>query len=56
DRFFASSKICSSCGHKKDALTLSAREYHCSNCGMFLDRDVNAAINLRTLAVGYTES
>ena len=56
DRFFASSKICSNCKHKKDALTLSAREYHCSHCGMFLDRDVNAAINLRTLAVGYTES
>ena len=56
DRFFASSKNCSSCGHKKDDLTLSDRQYHCSNCGASLDRDVNAAINLRNLAVGYTES
>ena len=56
DRFFASSKNCSSCGHKKDDLMLSDRQYHCSNCGASLDRDVNAAINLRNLAVGYTES
>jgi len=56
DRFFASSKTCSMCGHKKDALTLSERQYHCSNCGTSIDRDVNAAINLRTLAAGYAES
>ena len=56
DRFFASSKTCSMCGHKKDDLTLSERQYHCSNCGTSIDRDVNAAINLKTLAVGQTES
>ncbi|MDE0686824.1 MAG: RNA-guided endonuclease TnpB family protein [Candidatus Poribacteria bacterium] len=56
DRFFASSKTCSACGHKKDDLTLSNRQYHCSDCGVFLDRDVNAAINLRTLAAGHAES
>ena len=56
DRFFASSKTCSACGHKKDDLTLSDRQYHCSDCGVFLDRDVNAAINLRTLAAGHAES
>ena len=56
DRFFASSKICSSCGHKKDDLTLSDRQYDCSRCGTFLDRDVNAALNLRTLAAGHAES
>ena len=56
DRFFASSKNCSGCGHKKDDLTLSDRQYHCSNCGASLDRDVNAAINLRTLAAGHAES
>ena len=55
DRFFASSKNCSTCGHKKDDLTLSDRQYHCSNCGASLDRDVNAAINLRTLAAGHAE-
>ncbi|MXZ01325.1 IS200/IS605 family element transposase accessory protein TnpB [Candidatus Poribacteria bacterium] len=56
DRFFASSKTCSSCGHKKDDLTLSDRHYHCSHCGASIDRDVNAAINLRNLAAGYAES
>ena len=56
DRFFASSKNCSTCGHKKDDLTLSNRQYHCSHCGTSIDRDVNAAINLRTLAAGHAES
>ena len=56
DRFFASSKNCSTCEHKKADLTLSKRIYHCSHCGTSIDRDVNAAINLRTLAAGYAES
>lgn len=46
DQFFASSKTCSSCGHKKAELTLSDRQYHCSECGLDIDRDLNAAINL----------
>ena len=46
DRFFASSKTCSDCGHKKDDLSLSQRTYHCSECGFECDRDINAAINL----------
>ena len=56
DRFFGSSKTCSTCGDKKDDLTLSDRQYHCSNCGTSIDRDVNAAINLKHVAVGYTEA
>ena len=56
DRFFASSKTCSTCGYKKDDLTLSDRQYHCNACGTSIDRDVNAATNLRTLAAGYAES
>ena len=56
DRFFASSKTCSNCGEKKNDLTLSERQYHCSNCGTFIDRDQNAAINLKHVAVGYTET
>ena len=56
DRFFASSKTCSACGYKKDDLTLSDRQYHCSHCGTSIDRDLNAAINLRNLAAGYAES
>ena len=46
DRFFASSKTCSNCGHKKVDLVLSERTYHCSECGFECDRDFNAAINL----------
>ena len=46
DQFFASSKTCSHCGHKKKDLTLSDRTYHCTECGFECDRDVNAAINL----------
>jgi putative transposase len=46
DRFFASSKLCSSCGYKKESLKLSDRIYKCNLCGLSLDRDINAAINL----------
>ena len=46
DQFFASSKTCSSCGHKKADLTLSDRQYQCSECGLDIDRDLNAAMNL----------
>lgn len=52
DRFFPSSKICSSCGAKKTDLTLSDRIYKC-DCGLILDRDLNAAINLKN-TVGFT--
>ena len=45
-QFFASSKICSNCGHKKTDLTRSDRQYHCTKCGLDIDRDLNAAINL----------
>ena len=55
DRFFPSSKRCSSCGHKKQ-FTLSDREYHCGICGFIEDRDVNAAINLKLLASSWDES
>jgi len=47
DRFFPSSKMCSGCGHVKNTLSLSEREYVCENCGLVIDRDLNAAINLQ---------
>ena len=55
-QFFASSKTCSHCGHKKEDLSLSERIYHCDTCGFQIDRDVNAAINLKHLAAGHAES
>jgi putative transposase len=46
DRWYASSKTCSGCGHMKDHLDLSERTYQCEHCGLVIDRDLNAAINL----------
>ena len=46
DRWFPSSKTCSGCGNLKADLTLSDRSYRCNACGLHLDRDVNAAVNL----------
>ncbi len=54
-QFYASSKTCSNCGHKKKELSLSDRTYHCSKCNISIDRDVNAAINLKHLADGHAE-
>ena len=56
DRFFASSKTCSGCGHKKVSLKLSERTYHCEPCGLQIDRDLNAAVNLKQYTVSYTGS
>ena len=56
DKFYPSSKMCSTCGTINASLTLSDRTYHCPDCGMVKDRDVNAAMNLRTLAESSPES
>jgi putative transposase len=47
DRFFPSSKLCSSCGHLLDELPLCVREWDCPTCGAHHDRDINAAINIK---------
>ena len=47
DRFYPSSKTCIACGHVKKNLRLSERIYHCDNCGNVIDRDLQAAINLK---------
>ena len=47
DKWFASSKTCHECGHKNESLALSDRVWTCPSCGAELDRDRNAAINLR---------
>jgi putative transposase len=46
DRWYPSSKTCSGCGHVDGELTLGQRTYRCAHCGLVVDRDVNAAINL----------
>ncbi|MBV1856337.1 IS607 family element RNA-guided endonuclease TnpB [Catellatospora tritici] len=51
DRWFASSKTCSSCGAVRLKLPLRERTYHCEHCGLILDRDLNAAINLKQYVV-----
>jgi putative transposase len=47
DKFFPSSKLCSSCGHLLDELALCVREWECPSCGVHHDRDLNAAINIK---------
>ncbi len=46
DRFFPSSKTCSQCGLVRDHLSLGERIFTCPACGLSIDRDLNAAINL----------
>jgi putative transposase len=50
DRWYPSSKTCSECGSVKAKLTLADRVYQCDGCGLVMDRDVNAARNLLSLA------
>jgi len=47
DRFYPSSKLCSECGAINKDLKLSDRTYICKECGIILDRDKNASINLK---------
>ena len=54
DRWYPSSKLCSGCGHRLDTLGLDVRRWTCPGCGVSNDRDVNAAINLRNMAVSST--
>lgn len=46
DTFYPSSKTCSKCGSIKETLTLKERIYECENCGLKIDRDYNASLNL----------
>ena len=50
DRFFPSSKTCSSCGHIYEELTLKDRAWTCPSCQTEHDRDLNAALNLKKAA------
>jgi putative transposase len=50
DRWYPSSRLCSVCGWKNEALTLNDRQWTCPECGAHHDRDLNAALNLKRLA------
>lgn len=57
DRFFASSQTCSACGARaKTKLGLHVRVFECAACGVWIDRDVNAARNIRAEAVRMYEA
>jgi putative transposase len=49
-RWFPSTKRCSGCGHVKKRMPLKHRTYHCLACGLVIDRDVNASVNLEQFA------
>ena len=55
ENYFPSSRICSNCGNIKQELKLEDRIYKCEKCGIVIDRDINAAINL-TKKVGRVTS
>jgi putative transposase len=50
-KWYPSSKTCSECGNVKIKLSLSERDYICESCGIVLDRDLNAAINLSRYSI-----
>lgn len=53
DKWFSSTKMCHCCGYKNTELTLADREWICPQCGVFHDRDINAAINIREQGMIY---
>ncbi|MGZ8817648.1 MAG: IS607 family element RNA-guided endonuclease TnpB [Mycobacterium sp.] len=55
DRWFPSSKLCSGCGVVKAKLHLAERIYECDSCGLMIDRDLNAAVNLARYAQRETD-
>lgn len=56
DRWYPSSKSCSCCGYRLEELDPGTREWTCLGCNTRHDRDVNAALNLRNMAVSSTVS
>ena len=51
DQWFASSKTCSCCGHRLEALSLNVRDWQCPACLVEHDRDINAALNIRAQGI-----
>ena len=55
DKWFPSSKTCSRCGNVKEKLKLSERSYKCECCGIEIDRDYNAALNIKNIGKSMLE-
>ena len=55
NRWFPSSRLCSGCGAVKTKLHLAERTYQCHSCGLNIDRDLNAAVNLARYAQHQTD-
>ena len=51
NQYYPSSKTCSGCGNIKETLLLSERIYKCDNCGLKIDRDLNASLNIKQTGV-----
>jgi transposase len=52
DRWFPSSKTCSACQTVKPKLSPATRTFTCERCGLVIDRDLNAALNLKQYVAG----
>lgn len=55
DKWYPSSQLCSCCGHRQK-MPLNVRTYRCPECGTIIDRDVNAAVNIRNEGIRILES
>ena len=55
NRWYPSSKTCSRCGYKQP-MPLNVRTYECGSCGFVIDRDLNAAINIKQITFGTKEN
>ena len=53
--YYPSTQLCSNCGHKNKNIGLNDRTYRCGECGMIMDRDENAAINIYNCKSKYCE-
>ena len=51
DKNYPSSRKCSNCGYVREKLALDERSWICPECGVVLDRDINAAINIRNRGI-----